>query len=94
MDRVTRWTLNIAGGAAFSHAIGFGTDGAGNLYVSDSFGNVLRLTGVSGFTPYGAVPLPAGGGLLLGAMGVLAFLRRSRRVAGGAQVMTPVRVAG
>ncbi|MCG6858241.1 MAG: PQQ-dependent sugar dehydrogenase [Salaquimonas sp.] len=75
-DRVTAWTLDIAGGALLNHTATFGVDGEGNLYISDLYGEVFGLSGISGFS---SVPLPTSGVLLFGAFGFLALSGLSTR---------------
>ena len=68
-SQLTDWNVKIAGGGALGPVLGFGTDGIGNLFVSDSNGFVYQFVGAT-------IPLPATVLLLAGALLGLGALRR------------------
>jgi hypothetical protein len=66
---LTRWNLSVAGGGTLGPILGFGTDGAGNMYVSDANGAVYLFESA-------VVPLPASGLLMIGSLALIAVARR------------------
>lgn len=78
VSELRRWHLQVDGGGTLGPALGFATDGDGNMYVSDANGTVYLFEAA-------VVPLPAAGLLLAGGLGAVAALRRRRRLVSAAR---------
>ena len=75
VSKLTDWSIDIVGGGLLNRVLGFGTDGFGNLYLSDATGTVYAVTRVAIPLPPAAIPLATA---LLG-LGALRRLGQGRR---------------
>lgn len=72
ISELTKWTLLFDGGGSFDHALGFGQDGNGGLYLFDFDGDVFAVTPA-------VVPIPAAFPLFATAIAAIGFFGWRRR---------------
>ncbi len=79
ISQLVSWGIDIPGAGALGPVLGFGTDGLGNLFVSDANGSVYQFVAAT-------IPLPAPGLLLAGGLIAFGTLRRRRQSPRGTPV--------